>query len=220
VRRDFRDYLESKPAELDPTAYEYLHGNLKEKIQRKFPQYYEKIKRLEETPKTNQIDWKELYKHYFFGPNLNGIWLAYYSTHGLEIIAVEQKGYFVKGTKIKGDENVPSGEPTFQVILNEDLKFGIGKIRLAWKGYKNPWWGFCVIDFQNCLHNQQFRKLWFDSSFVSKSLFWKSPIQTLTLSNVNPLLLAELCLTCPVPKDKADGICHLTNNDNDIDDIA
>lgn len=91
---------------------------------------------------------------------LTGLYEAWYGTHGLEFIWVEQSGYALRATKITGDVNVPAGVVTFEVVLDARLDYGVGRIQLARTGFRSPFFGRAVVAFEGCDDASQFSCVW------------------------------------------------------------
>jgi len=197
LERDFPDFIHSKTAEEAPEqSIEYI-----KRINLKLLRVYNNFLDLEKIIKPQS--YREQYIRFHRVPNLSGIWLSYYSGHGLEVIKVEQKGYLITATKLKGDLNVPTGKITFQVIFRNDCTAALGKIQLAEVGFRNPHWGFCLLYDNSSPRSISFWKVWIEPNFFIKSLFWKSPQQNLTKENITPAILEQLEESCPVSKKDA-----------------
>eukprot|EP01127_Copromyxa_protea_P015958 TRINITY_DN4673_c0_g1_i2.p1 TRINITY_DN4673_c0_g1~~TRINITY_DN4673_c0_g1_i2.p1 ORF type:complete len:245 (-),score=40.61 TRINITY_DN4673_c0_g1_i2:316-1050(-) len=92
-------------------------------------------------------EWKRTFLDCSPIPDLSGTWRSIYGSHGEEFIKIEHVGYQVVATKLKGDVNVPATKRTFEMTLLQDScgLYGIGRIHLADRGYRNPRWGFSTI---------------------------------------------------------------------------
>jgi len=80
--------------------------------------------------------------------NLSGDWFGLYGGHGLELVRVTQRGYLLTTVKLRGDVNVPTGKPTFEMVMRRSGRRGIGRIHLADPGYRNAHWGFATIEVE------------------------------------------------------------------------
>jgi hypothetical protein len=193
TERDYYDFIKSKPAENSPDSLVYLSSILGTPASAQFKHFLHVDQNL-----TKPINLKEQYILYHKVPKLSGIWLAIYSGHGLEVLEFIQHGYDLTVIKLKGDDNVPSGQIAFTGTIKQDGTAAIGKFRLADSGFRNPRWGFGLFTFQKSIHS-----VWIEKMFYSKKLFWRSPYQNLTQKNITTNILKELEKTCPVSKSEA-----------------
>jgi len=188
TERDYYDFIKSKPAENSPDSLVYLSSILGAPACTQFIHFLHVDQNL-----TKPINYKEQYILYHKVPKLSGIWLAIYSGHGLEVIEIIQHGYDITAIKLKGDDNVPSGQIAFKGTIKQDGSAALGKVQLADSGFRNPRWGFGLFTFQNSIY-----LVWMEQMFYSKKLFWRSPNQNLTQNGITTNILKELEKTCPV----------------------
>jgi len=130
-----------------------------------------------DSPHEDSNHWKKKYIefHAISKYNISGNdWLAVYGGHGLERVKVIQRGYRITTIKLRGDVNVPTGKPTFEVVLGRDGRHGVGRIHLASTGYVNPHWGFCSIEINESAEQGFYMHWYLGLEHVISKRFWRS----------------------------------------------
>lgn len=68
---------------------------------------------------------------------------------------------------------MPTGKPTFEMVLRRTGRVGLGRIHLANTGYRDPHWGFATLEVRHT-EDEAFVIRWhLDPEMVVETAFWR-----------------------------------------------